>query len=83
MSEIELKQIKSFKVVLLGGSGVGKSCLVFRYITGKFVPNPNKTVNAGYFSTVVELQTNKNIKLEIWDTAGEEMYDSIAPIYYR
>ena len=83
MSEAKLKKNKIFKVVLLGGSGVGKSCLVLRYVTQNFVSNPNKTVSAGYFSKIVQTKTNNRIKLELWDTAGEEKYDSIAPIYYR
>lgn len=71
------------KLVLLGDSGVGKSCLVLRYVRGQFDPNSKITVGAAFMSHNVTLPDGKTIKFEIWDTAGQERYLSLAPLYYR
>eukprot|EP00878_Enallax_costatus_P003497 GHUV01003710.1.p1 GENE.GHUV01003710.1~~GHUV01003710.1.p1 ORF type:complete len:219 (+),score=51.34 GHUV01003710.1:163-819(+) len=71
------------KLVLLGDSGVGKSCLVLRYVRGQFDPNSKITVGAAFMSHNVLLPDGKSLKFEIWDTAGQERYLSLAPLYYR
>eukprot|EP00879_Flechtneria_rotunda_P003389 GHRR01003617.1.p1 GENE.GHRR01003617.1~~GHRR01003617.1.p1 ORF type:complete len:226 (+),score=87.32 GHRR01003617.1:130-807(+) len=71
------------KLVLLGDSGVGKSCLVLRYIRGQFNPSSKITVGAAFVSHNVALPDGKSLKFEIWDTAGQERYLSLAPLYYR
>jgi len=70
------------KVVLLGRSGVGKSCLVERFIYGSFQSNSQATVGSAYFSKK-ELVGDRPVQLGIWDTAGSERFESMTKIYYR
>ncbi|KAJ5078338.1 ras-related protein rab-5c [Anaeramoeba ignava] len=71
-----------FKVVLLGNTGVGKTCLITQLIFQTFQDKFITSVGATFYTYEKILQQNK-IKLEIWDTAGQERYHSLAPIYYR
>jgi len=71
------------KMVLLGDSGVGKSCLVLRFVRGHFDPSSKVTVGAAFMSHPVALPDSSTVKFEIWDTAGQERYASLAPLYYR
>ena len=71
------------KMVLLGDSGVGKSCLVLRFVRGEFDPSSKVTVGAAFMSHPVSLPDSSTVKFEIWDTAGQERYASLAPLYYR
>eukprot|EP00306_Pavlova_sp_CCMP459_P019611 CAMPEP_0185199148 /NCGR_PEP_ID=MMETSP1140-20130426/44497_1 /TAXON_ID=298111 /ORGANISM="Pavlova sp., Strain CCMP459" /LENGTH=230 /DNA_ID=CAMNT_0027766397 /DNA_START=57 /DNA_END=747 /DNA_ORIENTATION=- len=71
-----------YKVVLLGESAVGKSCLVLQFAHGRFPDGHEPTMGASFLSkTVTSGETP--VKLEIWDTAGQERYQSLAPMYYR
>ncbi|RWW50584.1 hypothetical protein BHE74_00043142, partial [Ensete ventricosum] len=71
------------KLVLLGDSGVGKSCIVIRFVRGQFDPTSQVTVGASFLSQTLALQDSTTVKFEIWDTAGQERYASLAPLYYR
>jgi len=71
------------KLVLLGDSGVGKSCLVLRYVRGQFDEQSKITVGAAFMSHQMITPDGKSLKFEIWDTAGQERYLSLAPLYYR
>ena len=71
------------KMVLLGESGVGKSCVVLRFVRGQFDPSSKVTVGAAFMSHPVALPDGATVKFEIWDTAGQERYASLAPLYYR
>eukprot|EP01023_Acetabularia_acetabulum_P018746 TRINITY_DN19473_c0_g1_i1.p1 TRINITY_DN19473_c0_g1~~TRINITY_DN19473_c0_g1_i1.p1 ORF type:complete len:211 (-),score=49.05 TRINITY_DN19473_c0_g1_i1:105-737(-) len=71
------------KLVLLGDSGVGKSCLVTRYVRGVFDPDSKITVGAAFMAHTVNLKNGQSVKFEIWDTAGQERYRALAPLYYR
>lgn len=71
------------KMVLLGDTGVGKSCLVLRYVRGQFDPGSKVTIGAAYMSHSTTLDTGATVRFEIWDTAGQERYRSLAPLYYR
>ncbi|KAK9797374.1 hypothetical protein WJX73_006701 [Symbiochloris irregularis] len=75
--------IPRVKLVLLGDSGVGKSCLVLRYVRRQFDPQSQVTVGAAFMSHSVHLPDGSTVKFEIWDTAGQERYASLAPLYYR
>ncbi|KAJ8648191.1 hypothetical protein MRB53_001214 [Persea americana] len=72
-----------FPLVLLGDSGVGKSCIVLRFVRGQFDPTSKVTVGASFLSQTIALQDSTTIKFEIWDTAGQERYAALAPLYYR
>jgi len=70
------------KVVLLGESGVGKSSLVLRFVTNNFKPDSETTIGASFMSKMIMVGETP-IKYQIWDTAGQEKYHSLAPMYYR
>eukprot|EP00294_Goniomonas_avonlea_P012066 CAMPEP_0114556138 /NCGR_PEP_ID=MMETSP0114-20121206/9133_1 /TAXON_ID=31324 /ORGANISM="Goniomonas sp, Strain m" /LENGTH=199 /DNA_ID=CAMNT_0001741331 /DNA_START=21 /DNA_END=620 /DNA_ORIENTATION=- len=70
------------KVVLLGESSVGKSSIVLRFVQGEFVPNSLPTVGAAFLTQTLHVD-GKSIKLEIWDTAGQEKFHGLAPLYYH
>ncbi|KAL6497709.1 Ras-related protein rabf1 [Orobanche hederae] len=71
------------KLVLLGDSGVGKSCIVLRFVRGQFDPTSKVTVGASFLSQTIALQDSTTVKFEIWDTAGQERYAALAPLYYE
>lgn len=71
------------KLVLLGDSGVGKSCIVLRFVRGQFDPTSKVTVGASFLSQTIALKESTTVKFEIWDTAGQERYAALAPLYYR
>ena len=86
---------QSIKVVLLGDSGVGKSSLALRFVTNEFRPYSESTIGASFMSKSIRVpvspasksnasvQPERDIGLKIWDTAGQEKYRSLAPMYYR
>ena len=74
----------SCKVVMLGDSGVGKSCLVSRFIRNEFSEFEEPTIGAAYQVKELTRENDQtSVKLEIWDTAGQERYRSLTPMYYR
>ncbi len=72
----------SLKVVFLGDTSVGKSCLAVRFIKNEFFEFQEPTIGAAFLGKSINLN-NKKYKFEIWDTAGQERYRSLAPMYYR
>lgn len=70
------------KVVVLGNTGVGKTCLVLRYVEGKFFDQKSSTIGASFMVKKLVLE-NTRVQLQIWDTAGQERFRSMAPMYYR
>ena len=72
------------KVDLLGDSGVGKTCIISRYISGAFDQNSPSTNGASYASKPITFEKlNKSISLDIWDTAGQEKYKSLTKFFYK
>ncbi|CAG9770410.1 unnamed protein product [Ceutorhynchus assimilis] len=72
----------SFKVVLLGEGCVGKTSLVLRYVEDKFNNKHITTVQASFLNKKINID-GKRITLAIWDTAGQEKFHALGPIYYR
>jgi small GTP-binding protein len=70
------------KIIIIGDSGVGKSNMLLRYAEGKFVENYMMTIGINYVFKVVEVDGVK-VKLQIWDTAGQDKYKTITQNYYR
>ena len=82
---MEDENAKSVKAVLLGESGVGKTCIIARFINNTFENNIMSTTGASYAGkamTFDEFQ-GKCIKFEIWDTAGQEKYRALTKIFYK
>ncbi|XP_065913360.1 ras-related protein Rab-22A-like [Dysidea avara] len=70
------------KLCVLGEAGVGKTCLVHRFVTEKFDERSIPTVGAAFMSKRVTIG-DRNLLFHIWDTAGQEKYRGLAPMYYR
>ncbi|OHS93328.1 Ras-related protein Rab-22A [Tritrichomonas foetus] len=68
------------KIVMLGDSGVGKTSLVTRWIRNSYRPDQAPTIGAAYQQNTVEIRGEQH-KIQVWDTAGEEKYRAMAPIY--
>lgn len=75
--------ISEAKVVIIGTVGVGKSSLTIRFVYDQFNENIDSTLGAVYFEKLHNYNESKNIKFQLWDTAGQEKYKSIARIYYK
>lgn len=73
----------NFKVVLVGNSGVGKTCLVNRYIDGYFDDCHAVTVGVDFCCKRLRIDDKTTVKLNIWDTAGQERYRGVTGLYYR
>ncbi|KAM9723287.1 ras-related protein Rab-25-like [Menidia menidia] len=71
-----------FKVVLIGESGVGKSCLLSRFTRGEFSLQSRSTIGVEFSTRTLTIQAC-SIKAQIWDTAGLERYRAITSAYYR
>lgn len=79
----ELKTM-SCKVVLLGESGVGKSCIIARFLHNTFVEGYISTKGANYASrSITYKEHNTVLKFEIYDTAGQERFRSLNKIIYK
>ena len=73
----------SYKVILVGDSGVGKSSLVNRWIQGTFEVNMSQTIGAAFFCQHISIENQQVVKLHIWDTAGQERFHSLTPMYLK
>lgn len=71
-----------FKVLIIGNSGVGKSCLLLRFAEDMFSDNYISTIGVDFKIRKIDLE-GKSIKLQIWDTAGQERFRTITKSYYR
>jgi Ras-related protein Rab-5C len=72
----------SLKVVFLGDTAVGKSCLAVRFVKNEYFEFQEPTIGAAFLGKTINVN-DKRYKFEIWDTAGQERYRSLAPMYYR
>jgi Ras-related protein Rab-1A len=71
-----------FKLVLIGDSGVGKSCLLLRFADDNFTESYISTIGVDFRFRTVKIG-DKTVKLQIWDTAGQERFRTITSAYYR
>ncbi|KAK4535972.1 hypothetical protein CDCA_CDCA06G1997 [Cyanidium caldarium] len=72
-----------FKLLLIGDSGVGKSCLLLRFAEGSFSSSYMSTIGVDFKIKSIQLDDGKVVKLQIWDTAGQERFRTITSSYYR
>jgi small GTP-binding protein len=68
------------KVILLGNEGVGKTCLLTRWLTGQFEKRPKPTISVEHRRKQVKLD-DIVVDLFVWDTAGTERYQALTPLY--
>ena len=71
-----------FKLLLIGDTEVGKSCLMLRFTDDTYTESYISTVGVDFEIRTIELD-GKTIKLQIWDTAGQERFRTITSSYYR
>eukprot|EP00927_Polykrikos_kofoidii_P067259 TRINITY_DN6276_c0_g2_i1.p1 TRINITY_DN6276_c0_g2~~TRINITY_DN6276_c0_g2_i1.p1 ORF type:complete len:206 (-),score=48.10 TRINITY_DN6276_c0_g2_i1:221-838(-) len=71
-----------FKLVLIGDSGAGKSCLLLRFADDAFTDSYITTIGVDFRFKTIPVE-KKTIKLQIWDTAGQERFRTITSAYYR
>ncbi|VDK43702.1 unnamed protein product [Anisakis simplex] len=71
-----------FKLLLIGDSGVGKTCILYRFSDDAFNTTFISTIGIDFKIKTIELK-GKKIKLQIWDTAGQERFHTITTSYYR
>jgi Ras-related protein Rab-1A len=71
-----------FKLLLIGDSGVGKSCLLLRFADDTYTESYISTIGVDFKIRTIQMD-GKSIKLQIWDTAGQERFRTITSSYYR
>ncbi|XP_078260875.1 RAB33B, member RAS oncogene family a [Rhinoraja longicauda] len=72
-----------YKIIVIGDSGVGKTCLTYRFCAGKFPDKTEATIGVDFREKTVEIDGEK-IKVQLWDTAGQERFrKSMVQHYYR
>lgn len=78
-----------FKFIIIGNTGekkfnlgVGKSCVLLRFIHEEFRNNHEVTIGIEFGSKVIQIE-EQSIKLQVWDTAGQESFRSVTRAYYR
>ncbi|CAH1363748.1 unnamed protein product [Tenebrio molitor] len=80
MREEELEV--ALKVVIVGNGGVGKSSMIQRYCKGTFTKDYKKTIGVDFLERQIEVD-GEEVRLMLWDTAGQEEFDAITKAYYR
>jgi len=71
-----------FKYIIIGDSSVGKSCLLLQFVDRKFKQDHDPTIGVEFGSRNIQVK-GKTVKLQVWDTAGQESFRSITRSYYR
>ena len=82
MTNVPNKFDHLFKILIIGESGVGKTCFLLRYAENSFVANHLLTIGIDFKIKVIEIE-GKSIKLQIWDTAGQDRFRTITKTYYK
>lgn len=73
----------TFKLILIGNSGVGKSCIIKRIGHNTFSEEHEVTIGAEFTTIVAHVNKKSFIKLQFWDSCGQERFNSITRIFYR
>lgn len=75
--------VSECKVVILGDTAVGKTSIALRYLENKFIDSHIVTLGAQFQQPKITLKNGNILKLNLWDTAGEEKFRSMLPMYYK
>jgi len=81
--QMDMIEVPDFKVVFVGAVNVGKSSLVVRFVKNEFQEKLQPTTGAAFSRATVQLPEQGPVKLQLWDTAGQEKYRALVRIYYR
>ena len=73
---------QNIKITLIGGTGVGKTCIIKRYTEGSFDDNSPATTGGSYSNKIITID-NIDVNLDLWDTAGQEKYRSLGRHFYK
>ena len=71
------------KILIVGDSGVGKTCIVTRYFSGFFESNTIPTIGYDFTTKLYDKPNSKMCKLQVWDIAGQERYQAVSKLYAR
>uniref|UniRef100_A0A6J0U5Y8 Ras-related protein Rab-19 n=1 Tax=Pogona vitticeps TaxID=103695 RepID=A0A6J0U5Y8_9SAUR len=71
-----------FKIILIGDSNVGKTCVVHRFKSGQYNTKQQNTIGVDFTVRSLEID-GKAVKIQVWDTAGQERFRTITQSYYR
>ncbi|KAH8086744.1 hypothetical protein JL720_7187 [Aureococcus anophagefferens] len=78
----ELAPLAKYKLVFLGDQGVGKTCIINRFVYDSFDKNYQATIGIDFLSKTMYLE-DRTVRLQLWDTAGQERFRSLIPSYIR
>lgn len=73
---------KLFRYIIVGDMAVGKSCILLQFTDNKFRVQHELTIGVEFGAKTIQLN-NKTIKIQIWDTAGQEQFQAITRTYYK
>lgn len=76
------EEVTLLKILVIGESAVGKSALLLRYTENTFTTSFMTTIGVDFKNKIIEIDGHK-VKLQIWDTAGQEKFKAITKAYYR
>ncbi|CAG9799122.1 unnamed protein product [Chironomus riparius] len=72
----------AIKVVIVGNGGVGKSSMIQRYCKGIYTKDYKKTIGVDFLERMIDID-GEDVRIMLWDTAGQEEFDAITKAYYR
>jgi small GTP-binding protein len=83
LKQKSMQPTQSMKTVIIGNAFVGKTCLLIRFTKDFYEANPRPTRGVDFSSIMLETASRRPIELQLWDTAGTEIFESITQAYYR
>jgi small GTP-binding protein len=80
-----MDELKKIKVILVGESGVGKTCIIYRYIEDKFNEDTLSSISMSCAEKKIKLNDENKTEMlfEIWDTCGQEKYRHLSKLYFK
>lgn len=78
----QMAPLAKYKLVFLGDQGVGKTCIINRFVYDSFDKNYQATIGIDFLSKTMYLE-DRTVRLQLWDTAGQERFRSLIPSYIR